>query len=162
VTAFAFVEAEKAGFPVAFMCRRLGVSRSGYYAGRGRPPSARATADAALVGTIRAIHARSRGTYGAARVHAERADEHRVRCGRKRVARLMRGAGLDGVCRRRAARTTHRAETAAPAADPVRRAFVADGPDRLWVADIERHEALFNRAVMKGHRRRSIAVDCRS
>ena len=133
---FGFIEAEKARFPIAFMARRLGVSKSGYYAWRGRPPSARAAADAALVGTIRAIHARSRGTYGAPRVHAELADEHEVRCGRKRVARLMRLAGLAGVCRRGRIRTTRRDGAAAPAEDLVRRAFVADGPDRLWVADI--------------------------
>jgi putative transposase len=69
-------------------------------------------------------------------VRAELAEEHRVRCGRKRVARLMRLAGLAGVCRRRAAGTTRRDEAAAAADDLVRRAFVADGPDRLWVADI--------------------------
>jgi putative transposase len=133
---FRFVEAQKAEFPVAFMCARLGVSPSGFYAWCQRPPSARATADAALAGTIAAIHAGSRGTYGVPRVHAELADAHGVRCGRKRVARLMRDAGLAGCHRRRAARTTRRDAAAAPAPDLVQRAFAADAPDRLWVADI--------------------------
>ena len=69
--AFAFIEAEKAAFPISFMCERLDVSTSGYYAWRQRPPSARAVADAELTEQIIAIHAESRGTYGAPRVHAE-------------------------------------------------------------------------------------------
>jgi putative transposase len=136
VSAFAFIEAEKAQFPVAFMCRRLGVSQSGYYAWRKRPPSARAVADAALSATICSVHRASRGTYGAPRVRAELADAHGVRCGRKRVARLMRAAGLQGCHRRRSARTTRRAEEAPPAEDLVQRSFAAAAPDRLWVADI--------------------------
>jgi hypothetical protein len=91
---FRFIDAEKGRFPIAFMCRRLGVSVSGYYAWRTRPRSARAVADARLSTTIRLIHAGSRGTYGAPRMHAELAHDHGVRCGRKRVARLMRIAGL--------------------------------------------------------------------
>jgi putative transposase len=136
VRAFRFVEATKAEFPVAFMCARLGVSPSGYYAWRQRPPSARARADAALTTTIGAIHRASRGTYGAPRVQAELADAHGMRCGRKRVARLMRAAGIAGCHRRRRTRTTRRDEAAAPAPDLVQRAFAADAPNRLWVADI--------------------------
>jgi putative transposase len=136
VSRFRLVDAEKANHPVALLCRVLGVSRAGYYAWRGRPPSARAAADAALTETICAIHRGSRGTYGAPRVHAELAEEHGVRCGRKRVARLMRTAGLAGCHRRRAPRTTRRDEAAAPAPDLVRRAFAAEEPDRLWVADL--------------------------
>ena len=133
---FRFIEAEKASFPIAFMCERLRVSTSGYYAWRKRGPSARAVNDAELTGTVRQIHAASRGTYGAPRVHAELDDAHGIRCGRKRVARLMRTAGLVGVCRRRSVRTTRRDETAAPSDDLVHRSFAAAGPDRLWVADI--------------------------
>jgi hypothetical protein len=76
VRAFVFVEAEKANFPIAFMCSRLGVSRAGYYAWQRRPPSARDRADARLLTTIRAVHQDSRGTYGAPRVHAELALDH--------------------------------------------------------------------------------------
>jgi putative transposase len=133
---FRFIETEKASFPVAFLCRALGVSPSGYYAWRKRRPSARAVADAALRTTIRQIHVASRGTYGAPRIHAELADAHETRCGRKRVARLMRAAGLVGVCRRRVVRTTRRDEAAPVSDDLVHRAFTAPEPNRLWVADI--------------------------
>jgi putative transposase len=117
------------------MCRLLGVSASGYYAWQTRPPSARALADEALVKRIREIHAVSRGTYGAPRVHAELV-AHGRRVGRKRIARLMRAAGLSGASRRKAVRTTRRDSRARPAPDLVQRAFTADSPDRLWVADI--------------------------
>jgi len=117
------------------MCRILGVSPSGYYAWRTRPLSARAQADQALLTRIRAIHTQSRGTYGAPRIHAELC-EAGVRCGRKRVARLMRHAGLHGAHRRRRLRTTIRDLDAAPAPDLVARAFATDRPNRLWIADI--------------------------
>ena len=117
------------------MCRLLGVSASGYYAWRHRPPSAQARADAELEERIRAIHAHSRETYGRPRIHAELAEEG-IRVGGKRVARLMRRAGLEGASRRKRFRTTRRAKDARPAPDLVERDFVADGPDRLWVADI--------------------------
>ena len=117
------------------MCRVLGVSPSGYYAWRGRGPSPRAQRDEELREGIRAIHEDSRGTYGVPRVHAELAARG-WRVSRKRVARLMREAGLAGVSRRRGRRTT-RADTSQRAApDRVERHFQADAPDRLWVADI--------------------------
>jgi putative transposase len=132
---FEFVKAHQAVFPIATMCRVLGVSPAGYHAWRGRPPSARARTDAALVQRIRTIHASSHGTYGAPRVHAElRTGGHRV--GRKRVARLMRAAGLAGVSRRKGVRTTRREADGRPAPDLVERNFTAGQPDRLWVADI--------------------------
>jgi putative transposase len=117
------------------MCRMLGVSTSGYYAWHGRAPSARAIRDAALLERIRSIHAKSRGTYGAPRVHAELAAEGE-HVGRKRVARLMQRAGLLGASRRKGCWTTRRDKDARPAPDLVQRAFAAEGPDRLWVADI--------------------------
>ncbi len=91
---FRFIDAEKASFPIAFMCRRLGVSVSGYYAWRTRPPSARVVADARLSTTIQLIHAGSRGIYGAPRVHAELAAEHGIRCGRGHVPASV---GFGGV-----------------------------------------------------------------
>ncbi len=117
------------------MCRVLGVSSSGYYAWLERPPSRRAQRDAALGERIRRVHERSRGTYGAPRVHAELAAEGE-RVGRKRVARLMRAAGLEGVSRRTGHRTTRRAPQARPAPDLVQRNFAATGADQLWVADM--------------------------
>jgi putative transposase len=129
------VTAQQAVHRVAPICRVLGVSPSGYYAWRKRPLSARARADVERSAQIAAIHRESRGTYGAPRVHAELA-AHGVRVGRKRVARLMRRAGVHGVSRRKQFRTTRRDETARPAPDLVRRQFEATAPNRLWVADI--------------------------
>jgi putative transposase len=113
----------------------LGVSPSGYYAWAGRAPSARSLADAALTERIKKIHEESRETYGVPRVHFELAVEG-VRVGRKRVARLMKAAGLQGVSRRKWTRTTVRCPGASPSPDLVDRDFTAPGPDRLWVADI--------------------------
>ena len=129
------MRAHRAVYPIATMCRLLGVSPAGYYAWRDRGPSARAEADAVLLRRIRTIHAASHGTYGAPRVRAElRAEGRHV--GRKRVARLMRVDGLAGVSRRKGVRTTRRREEARPAPDLVGRNFAAEHPDRLWVADI--------------------------
>lgn len=129
------MRANQAIYPVATMCGLLEVSVSGYYAWCERPRSRRAIADEALLGCIREIHARSRAAYGAPRVHAELVAEG-WHVGRKRVARLMRLAGLRGVCRRKWIATTVRRPDARPAPDLVERAFVARAPDRLWVADI--------------------------
>ena len=83
-------------YPIATMCRLLGVSTSGYHAWQGRAPSQRDEDDAALSTRIREVHAASRETYGAPRILAElRSEERRV--GRKRIARLMRAAGIAGV-----------------------------------------------------------------
>jgi len=128
------VSANRASYPVSTMCRVLGVSLSGYYAWVSRRPSVRARSDAALVERIGSIHAASHGTYGSPRVHAELCDSG-VHVGRKRVARLMRGAGLAGVSRRKFVTTTL-ADGARPAPDLVDRTFTADRPNVLWVADI--------------------------
>ena len=132
---FAFVRAYQDRYPIACMCRVLGVSASGYYAWRKRPPSQRAQASEALSRRIAAIHADSRQTYGARRVHAELAAAG-VRVSRQRVARLMRALGLQGVTRRRRRCTTRRDGSAAVAPDRVQRCFEATEPNRLWVADI--------------------------
>ena len=132
---FELVRANRAEHKVATMCRVLGVSPSGYYAWRGRGRSRRARDDDRLRGEVRAAHQRSRGTYGAPRVHAELAARGRA-VGRKRVARLMREQGLAGVSRRRGTRTTRPAPGRRAAPDLVQRRFQAPAPDRLWVADI--------------------------
>lgn len=136
---FRFISAEKAAHPLTLLCRVLRVSRSGYYAWRCRPPSHRVQADAVLTTQIRQIHATSRGTYGSPRVQAA-LQATGVPCARKRVARLMRVAGLAGCQRRqRRPRTTRADPTAVPAPDRVQRGFApaqVGAPDRLWVSDI--------------------------
>jgi len=135
---YTFIETEKANHRVSAMCRTLIVSKSGFYGWRDRPPSARARADAMLSEKIARIHADSRETYGTPRIHFELRTLG-VRCARKRVARLMREAGLFGCGgRRRKARTTLRSRTerTPPAPDLVERNFTPAAPDRLWVADI--------------------------
>jgi putative transposase len=136
VSCYRLIEAEKPHHQVSRLCRVLGVARGGYYAWASRPPSPRALADQALVGQIREIHARSRGTYGAPRIHAELRLGLDVRVGRKRVARLMRAGGIVGVHRRRRHGLTRRDPAATPAPDLVARQFRPPAPDRLWVADI--------------------------
>ena len=118
------------------MARVLGVSEAGYHAWRKRPPSKKQEADTTLLKSVRTIHASSCATYGAPRVHAElRAGGEKH--GRKRIARLMRAAGLVGASRRRSGiTTTRRDREARPAPDLVDRKFAAPGPNRLWVADI--------------------------
>lgn len=89
MSCYRLIEAQRASFSVPLMCRVLGVSRSGYYDWKDRPPSRRSQEDAALTNTIHEIHHRSRATYGSPRVHAE-LKALGIHCGRKRVARLMR------------------------------------------------------------------------
>jgi putative transposase len=128
------VSDHKADYPIATMCRLLGVSSSGYHAWVTRRRSQRSETDAALIAEIRAAHAASRGTYGAPRIHAELAAKG-TRIGRKRVARLMTQAGLAGVSRRRFVTTTAKGNSR-QAPDLVERNFTAEAPDLLWVADI--------------------------
>jgi putative transposase len=128
------VSENRARYPIAVMCRVLDVSASGYYAWVKRPPSMRAVTDAALTVKIDAAHVASNGTYGAPRLQIDLA-EAGIRVGRKRVARLMRNAGLVGVSRRKSTITTVR-DGARQAPDLVDRNFTADRPNLLWVADI--------------------------
>lgn len=129
------MRAHRAIYPIATMCRVLEVSTSGYYAWRDREPSARRRQDEELSERIRRFHARSDGTYGSPRILAD-LQESGERVGRKRVARLMQAEGLEGVSRRKKSRTTKRDASSRPAPDLVDRNFTAEGPDRLWVADI--------------------------
>jgi putative transposase len=116
------------------MCRAIGVSASGFYAWCCRGLSAHAQSDELLAAKIQSIHGEARGTYGVPRVHAAlKAEGERV--GKKRLARLMKMLGLEGISRRKKYRTT-RDKDARPAPDLVERKFVATQPDQLWVADI--------------------------
>jgi len=125
----------RAVYPIIAMSRLLGVSPSGFYAWIKRAPSRRCQADAAMTAKIRAAHAASKGTYGAPRIQADLSAEG-IRAGLKRIARLMRTAGLSGVSRRKSARTTIRDGGATQTPDLVDRNFVAERPNQLWVADI--------------------------
>lgn len=129
------MKANRAAHSVPTMCRVPGVSASGYYAWCGRGPSPRAVQDATVLEHIRECHRLSRGTYGAPRIHRDLRAAG-VRVGRKRVARLLTRAGLQGVSRRQSPPTTIRAVHARPAPDLVPRQFAANGPNQLWVADI--------------------------
>jgi len=131
---YQLIEAERTSFSIPLMCRLLGVSRSGYYDWKGRPPSRRSRQDAALSEKISEIHERSCKTYGSPRVHAE-LRALGTRCSRKRVERLMRQAELEGCMRGRRKGTTRRGKRA-PAEDLLKRDFVATEVDKGWVADI--------------------------
>jgi putative transposase len=132
---YTFIDAHRAEFQVQRMCRVLGVQRSGYYAWRKRAPSDREQANQALLALIRAEHTASRKTYGSPRIQVvlRRKGE---RCGRNRVARLMR---LDGLCalQRRSRRpvTTQRQAGVVPAPNRLNQDFYAVAPNRKWVSD---------------------------
>jgi putative transposase len=159
VSSFRLIDAERADYPVALLCRMLGVSKSGYYAWRKRPRSARDREDVVLTERIREIHSRSRQTYGYPRVHAELRSLG-IGCGRRRVARLMRAAGLRGCVRGKRRRTTRRDPRAAPAPDLLGRDFVAGRPNRVWLADITyvptREGFLYLAFILDTHSRRIV------
>ena len=136
MTRYRFIEGAKHQFGARRCCRVLGVSLSGYYHWR-RGPSARARADQALLRQIARIYKQSGGAYGAPRVHAELQIACGVKVGRKRVARLLRTAGLVGCHRRRRWRPglTRRDPRAAPAPDLCQRQFSPPQLNRLWHAD---------------------------
>ena len=150
MTGFRFVDEHQADYRVTDLCRVAGVSRSGYYAWRSRPLSARAVADAELVEVIREIHHNSRGTYGAPRIRGQlRRKGHRV--SRHRVARLMRVDGLVGAHgRRKWRRGRHPAMV--PAADLLQRDFTAERSDLRWVADISEFACCDGKLFLAGIR----------
>jgi putative transposase len=132
---FGFIAAEKAHYPVGLLCRCLGVSRSGYYAWTTRPPSQRTQVDARLTAQLRLVHADSRQTYGRPRLcRALRA--RGIAVSGRRVARLMRAAGLWARGRRRFVVTTDSRHRWPIAPDRVRRRFHGRRLNRVWMADI--------------------------
>ena len=137
MTRYRFINANRVEFGVRRCCRAVDVSASSFYDWHRRGPSARALVDQRLLHQIRRIHRDSGGAYGAPRVHAELQIACGVRVGRKRVARLLRSAGLVGCHRRRRVRPglTRRDPAAAPAPDLCRRQFSPPRLDRLWHAD---------------------------
>jgi putative transposase len=129
------MKAQKDRHTLAMMTRVLGTSRSGYYAWASRRSSRRSVEDAELSRRIRDIHEESRGTSGAPQIHVELCDGG-IHVGRKRIARLMRGNGIRGVCRRKWTTTTLRDRAAVVAPDLVKRDFRAQRSNQLWLADI--------------------------
>jgi putative transposase len=136
---YAFVAQGCPDLPVATCCRVMKVSTSGFYAWRADPVSQRDLDDAYLMNSIVDIHRASRGSYGSPRVHAELRLGEGIRCGRKRVERLMRQARIQGVYRRRRRGCTRRDPAAQPAEDLVNRVFDPVEPDRLWMMDVTEH-----------------------
>jgi len=134
VSIYRFIAAERATFTTSMLCRQLGVSPSAFYDWCSRPPSRREIDNRSLTKRILEIHESSRGTYGVPRVTAELRAQG-VRVTRKRVARLMRAARIQGVHIRRRRWRKGPGELG-PAPDRVARRFLTEGPDRVWVADI--------------------------
>jgi putative transposase len=135
VSRYRFILAHRASYPIALLCRVLGGARSGFYAWLQRGVSARQQADLRLTEQIRVVHTDSRQTYGSPRVHAILCQAG-MPCSRKRVARLMRVAGLVGCRLQRRTRTTRAESTHHPAPNLVARQFTVAQLDQLWVGDI--------------------------
>jgi putative transposase len=133
---FAFVEVEKASFPIAFMCKRLEISTSGFYAWRRRPESNRSREDRRLAVLVRESHDLSRQNYGSPRIHEDLKQAKKLRISRKRVIRLMQAEGLKGKTRRRWVKTTDSKHDLPVAANLLGRNFEASAPNQRWVGDI--------------------------
>jgi len=132
---FAFIDVEKTRFPVDILCDVLSVSRSGYYAWKGRPPSARALSDAQLVVDIKAAYAVGRGNYGSPRVQRELRRRNK-RVGEKRVARLMRCEGIRAKHRKKFRVTTDSKHADPIAPNVLNREFTVELPNTAWVTDV--------------------------
>jgi putative transposase len=131
---FAFIDAEKAAYPVSAWCRCLQVSRSGFYAFRTRPESSHTATDRRLRVLVRASFDASRQRYGSPRVHADLGDQD-VRVSRKRVVRVMREEGLQARARKRYKGTTMSDHDQPVAANVLNRDFTAVAPNQRWVGD---------------------------
>ena len=132
---FAFIDAEKATWPVEVQCEVLEVSRSGYYAWRGRAPSPRAAEDAKIILEIKAAHGAARGVYGSPRMHRELRAKGRC-VGRKRVERLMRQQGIVARRKRRFRKTTDSNHPDPIAPNVLARGFKVELPNTAWVTDV--------------------------
>jgi putative transposase len=132
---FAFIDVEKASYPMRILCRVLKVSRGGYYAWRARKPSRRDLEDERLRPRVAEAFQTGRGTYGSPRVLAELVDQG-FEIGRRRVARLMREMGLQGVSPRKFRVTTDSNHVHPIAENVLARNFEAMGPNEKWTTDI--------------------------
>lgn len=132
---FDFIAAKEVAFPVATMCRVLGVSPSGYYACKSRPPSKRLADDARVAAEVAAAHKASRGIYGSPRVHRELKAKG-LKVGKKRVERLMNEKGLRGRSKKRFVRTTDSKHDDPVAPNVLERRFETTTPNEAWVGDV--------------------------
>ena len=132
---FAFIDAERAHYPVVLLCRVMEVRRSGFYAWLGRGPSLRARHDSVLSAHIGTAFQGSRRTYGSPRVRAELAGQG-LRTSKRRVERLMRQSGLYALRKRRFTRTTDSKHALPIAPNLLARDFTASAPNRVWATDI--------------------------
>ena len=133
---YQFIDDHRDEFEITVMCRTLQVSRSGYYAWRVRPVSAREMANQALKGEIKAIHDESRQTYGSRRIQAELAEKGGS-YGHNRIARLMREEGLSAKQSRKFKGTTTESDHDYPIApNLLNQTFTASQPNEIWLADI--------------------------
>ena len=151
-----FIDGHRESHGVEPICRQLPIAPSIYYEQKAREanPSRlpeRAVRDAELREEIERVWKENFGAYGARKVWRQLIRE-KAKVARCTVERLMREMGLQGIVRGRKRKTTFSDEAALRPADLVERNFTAERPNQLWVADLERHEALLNRAVAKGHR----------
>ena len=132
---FQFITDHRDAFPIIRMCKVLGVSRSGYYAWRERPPSQREMANQALYQQIKAVYDESNGSYGSPRIY-QALQKQGVRCSENRVARLMRLRGLKAHQAQRLFTTTRRNAQDPVAPNLLDRDFEAERPDQKWLTDI--------------------------
>ncbi len=130
---YRFIERERQSYPVERLCKMMEVSRSGFYGWRRRPKSKRAQQDEGLTRQIHHIYAQNRRVYGAPRIHAELRDQD-IRCSRKRVARLMRSAGLKGKVK--GAKKPKRSAPSVPATNLLKAHGAVTKTDQVWISDI--------------------------
>jgi len=131
---YQFMDEYQQEFEVKTMCRALAVSESGYSAWKKRGPSQRDREDQRLLDQIRLAYQQGRQVYGSPRIHAELRDQG-MRCGKNRVARLMRQAGLQVIHKRRHMKTTDSQHSMSEAPNLLQRDFSAEAPNRKWLAD---------------------------
>jgi len=133
---YAFIQAEKAQYPVEVLCRVMAVARSGFYAWCQRPRSRRAQENQAVLAQIRRYYQESDGRYGSPRIHRDLRTQGFPRISRHRVARLMRLHGIRGVCRRRTTWRSHSVSSEVLAENVLQRQFTATRPNQKWAGDI--------------------------
>jgi len=132
---FQFIFDHRGTFRVGRMCKLLNVSRSGYHAWRTRPESHRSRENRSLEAKIRVFHAASHGIYGAPRIHLDLLDDG-IQCGKNRVARIMRKAGIRSRSKKKFKATTDSRHNFPVAPNLLNQNFTAEAPDRVWAGDI--------------------------